>query len=190
MTFNPTEFFKDALEELGDQAGKALFDDSPMPEGVYPLVIESCVERKYIDGVARKPEALAAACAEDSTIDPGTEIALVYVVTEGKYAKRKLFGSYVVKASSNQQTYVDFTPEKKVRAGKTDLCGLMLRLGRPDVLSDWVGKMFNGYVTSKKQKDGKTRNDVRCTIKEGEENAPRPSAPQSTTAHASGSAPF
>jgi hypothetical protein len=186
---NAADFFTQTLA-ANPEAGKATFDDSPLPEGVYPLVVESCEMRKYVDGVKRTPEAIAEACGGDPTLVPGVEIAVTYVVTEGKFAKRKLFGSYCIQASSNQKSYGDFTPDKKVSSGKNDLCGLMIRLGKPNEWSDWVGKLFNGYVTAKKGKDGKIRNDLRCTVKPGEENAPKPSAPQNTTPHASEDAPF
>lgn len=186
---NAADFIQATLAANPD-AGKASFNDTPLPEGVYPLVVESCVQRKYVDGVSRKPEDIANACIEDPNLLPGLEIAIVFVVTEGKFAKRKIFGNYCIQASSNQRSYPDFTPADKARAGANDVCGLMRRIGKPTEWADWTGKMFNGYVTAKKGKDGKIRNDIRCTVKDGEENAPRPSAPANTTAHATGDAPF
>lgn len=186
---NASDFFNNAMAE-NPNAGKATFDDSPLPEGVYPLVVEACAVRKYVDGVPRKPEDIAAACVADPSLKPGVEIAMTFTVTEGKYAKRKLFESYCIQASSNQRTFGEFTPDRKVAAGKNDLCGLMLRLGKPTEWTDWVGKMFNGYVLAKKGKDGKVRNTLRCTVKDGEENAPKPSV-TGTAAHAAeGEAPF
>jgi hypothetical protein len=186
---NASDFFTQAIA-ANPEAGKATFNDDPLPEGMYPLVVESCELRKYVDGIKRKPEDIATACGADPSLVPGSEVAITFTVTEGKYAKRKLFGSYCIQASSNQKSYGEFTPEKKVSAGNNDLCGLMIRLGKPNEWSDWVGKLFNGYVTAKKGKDGKVRNDLRCTVKPGEENAPKPSAPQNTTPHGTDEPPF
>ena len=186
---NASDFFNKAIAANPD-AGKATFNDEPLPEGVYPLVVESCEMRKYVDGAKRKPEDIAEAVSKDPSILPGTEVSIVFVVTDGKYAKRKLFGSYCMAASSNQKSYGEFTPEKKVAAGQNDLCGLMIRLGKPTEWCDWTGKLFNGYVTARKGKDGKVRNDLRCTVKPGEENAPKPSAPANSTPHGTDEPPF
>lgn len=208
MSINPIDLFANAPKD----AGLATFDDQPLPEGNYPLVIEACEQRKYVDGAKRKPEAIADACSADPMIIPGDEVAITYVITEGKFAKRKLFGNYVLKAASNQRTYGEFTPEKKAAAGLNDLCGLRIRLGTPTAWSDWVGKLFTGYITAKQGKpkpmlgpdglpmtgtDGKLLlqpakvfNEVRCTVKPGEENAPAPSAPKDTTPVAKDEPPF
>lgn len=195
---NPAELFSTPAA-LDPNAGKAQ-EQEAMPEGVYPLVVESCEQRKYVDGKPRKPEDIAEAVCADPNLVPGEEVSVTFVVTEGKFAKRKLFGSFCIKASSNQRSYGDFGPEQKVAAGINDLCGLRKRLGTPEKWSDWNGKVFMGYVTAKKGKDkvntdgsvtpGKVRNDVRCTVKDGEENAPRPSAPADTTTVRSDEAPF
>jgi len=188
-------FFDEALK-TNPNAGVDTGEFEPLPEGVYPLIVESCELRKYVDGVSRKPEDIANACTNDASLRPGTEVAITFLVTEGKYAKRKIFGSYCIEASSNQKSYGDFSPEKKVQAGKNDLCGLMIRLGKPAEWKDWIGKMFSGYITAKKSADkpghpGKIRNDLRCTVKPGEENAPKPSSPSGTTPHANpNAAPF
>lgn len=186
---NPLDLFNSATAQ-DPNAGKTTFDDAPLPEGIYPLVVTAIVDRKYIDGVSRKPEDVAAACASDPSLIPGDEISMTFEVTEGKYAKRKIFANFCTKPSSNQKTYGDFTPEKKMEAGIQDLCGLRLRFGTPAQWTDWLGKMANMYVTAKKDKNGKIRNNLRCTVKPGEENAPRPSAPANTTAHASDEIPF
>lgn len=187
---NASSFFDQALTQTPD-AGKATFKDEALPEGVYPLIVESCAKRKYVDGFGRKPEDIATACGADPTLVPGEEIAMTFVVTEGAYARRKIWGTYTIQAASNQKTYGEFTPEKKVAAGVNDLCGLMRRLGKPADWPDWGGKLFNGYITAKKDKNGKTRNDLRCTVKAGEENAPTPSAPIGTMPKVvAGAAPF
>jgi hypothetical protein len=100
---NASDFFNKAIAANPD-AGKATFNDEPLPEGVYPLVVESCEMRKYVDGAKRKPEDIAEAVSKDPSILPGTEVSIVFVVTDGKYAKRKLFGSYCTAASSNQKS--------------------------------------------------------------------------------------
>jgi hypothetical protein len=182
---DPAELFSNMPED----AGYTSFDDSPLPEGVYPLVVESVKDGPYIDGVPNKPEAIADALSADSSLKPGRQISITYVVAEGKFAKRKLFGRYCVQPSSNQRTYGDFTPDKKRANGLNDLAGLRIRFGTPKDWSDWIGKSFNGYVTAKKGKDEKIRNEVRCTIKKGEENAPRPSS-VGTTPVASDEDPF
>jgi hypothetical protein len=191
---NAADFFTQAIAE-NPEAGKATFNDEPLPEGMYPLVVESCELRKYVDGVKRKPEDIAQACGADPSLIPGVEIAVTYVVTEGKFAKRKLFGSYCIVPASNQRTFPvtngePFTPERQRSAAKENLCGLMIRLGRPESQwNDWTGRMFNGYVT-RKMKNGVVRNNIRCKVQKGEENAPKPSAPQNTTPHGTDEPPF
>jgi hypothetical protein len=187
---NPNDLFTAALAANPD-AGKTQ-EVKPMPEGVYPLVVESIEQRKYVDGVGRKPEQIAEACCADPHLVPGDEISMTFCVVEGEFAKRKIFGNYTTKSSSNQRCYGDFDGVKKAAAGINDLCGLRARLGTPEKWSDWIGQTFNGYVTAKMGKPkldgkgdvlepGKVRNDLRCTIKPGEDIAPRPSKPKTTT---------
>lgn len=186
---NPNDLFAAALAANPD-AGKAQ-EAKPMPEGLYPLVVEDCVQRKYVDGAGRKPEQIAEACSADPTLICGDEISITFAVTDGEFVKRKLFGNYTIKASSNQRAYGDFDAAKKVAAGINDLCGLRARLGTPTKWEDWIGKQFNGYVTAKKGKakldssgnvieEGKVRNDVRCTFKEGEDLTAKPAPPKGT----------
>lgn len=175
-----------------------------MPEGRYSLVIEDIGQRKYVDGTGRKPEQLADACTADPTIISGDEVHIVYSVTDGEFSGRKLYGDYCIKASSNQRAYPNFSVEDKVRAGLNDLAGIYKRLGRlapGEGWKNWVGVQFIGYVKAKKDKpkldslgniveEGKIRNSVRCTIKEGEDLTAKPAAPKGTATVESDSAPF
>lgn len=184
------DFFKNELA-ANPNAGTPSFDNEAIPEGKYALVIESCAKRKYVDGVKRKPEDIAAACSSDPTLVCGDEIAITYGIIEGEYAKKKkLFGSYTIVAASNQKTYGEFTPEKRVVSSKNDLCGLMKRVGAPKEWSDWEGRMFWAYVTRKVDGKGVARNNVVLVVKPDEVIVPYVKPEANTTPVKTDEPPF
>jgi hypothetical protein len=128
-------------------------DYTPIPEGVYNLVIEKSEISK--------------------TKANNDKLSLTFRVDDGEYERRKLFTN--LNLENNNTAAVELA--KKQLHALLILCGLK-ELEHPD---DLIGQSLSAKVVVKKRKDtGQLQNEVLLSIKKGEAVTPHTPKPQAT----------
>jgi len=158
---------------------------APLPrndDGYLVSIVKSSIKPYVGAERSMKSEVVEAHLLANPATTPGKKLAIEGQIIEGEFQGRKVWWDFLLLPASDQKAFTNFSVEAQVKAGKTDLMGLIKRAGLKAIIQPEELLGGQARVPCGHDKTGKYNRWFFALKEAGEPAADTPPAPRPRTA--------